>query len=44
VVFLVQLNEFEGGTSAITLLFGEAVPLVETALAVLEKGLTEDQK
>jgi hypothetical protein len=34
-ILLVELNELEGGTSAVPLLLGELVPLVETALAVL---------
>ena len=34
-VFLVQLDEFEGGTSAIALFFGEFIPLVDSTLAVL---------
>ena len=34
-IFLVQLHELERRTGTITLLLGELVPLVETALAVL---------
>jgi len=30
------LDEFEGGAGAITFLFGETIPLVETAFAVLK--------
>jgi len=34
-IFLVELDQLEGGTGAVPLLLGELVPLVETALAVL---------
>jgi hypothetical protein len=35
VKFLVQLNDFEGGTSTVSLLFGKLVPFVQAAFAVL---------
>jgi hypothetical protein len=35
VKFLVQLNDFEGGTSTVPLFFGKFVPLVQAAFAVL---------
>jgi hypothetical protein len=35
VKLLVQLDELEGGASAIALLFGEFVPLVDSPLAML---------
>ena len=34
-ILLVELDQLEGGTRAVSLLLGELVPLVETALAVL---------
>jgi hypothetical protein len=34
-IFLVQLDQLEGGTSAVTLLFGEMVVLIQTRLRVL---------
>jgi hypothetical protein len=34
-IFLVELDQLEGGTRAVSLLLGKLVPLVETALAVL---------
>lgn len=34
-IFLVQLNQFESSSRAVPLLFGELVPLVETAFAML---------
>jgi hypothetical protein len=34
-IFLVELDQLEGGTRAVSLLLGELVPLVETAFAVL---------
>ena len=34
-ILLVELDQLEGGTRTISLLLGELVPLVETALAVL---------
>lgn len=33
-ILLVQLDELEGGSGAVSLLFGELIPFVETALAV----------
>ena len=40
-VLLVELDELEGGTRTITLLFGEVVVLVQTAFAVLWNELAD---
>lgn len=34
-IFLVELDQLEGGTSSVTLFFGELVPLVKTTFSVL---------
>ncbi len=34
-ILFVQLDQFEGSSGAVALLFGELVPLIETAFAVL---------
>jgi hypothetical protein len=34
-IFLVQLNELEGGSGSVALLLGKLVPLVQATLAVL---------
>lgn len=34
-IFLVELDQLEGGTSAVSLLFGKLVPLIKTTFSVL---------
>lgn len=34
-IFLVQLNQLEGGTSSVALLFGKPIPFIQTTFTVL---------